>query len=131
MSAQATQPPNDNPSVRTALAVEVRHGRLCVFMPPTDRLEDYLDILAAVGAGRPPGVPEVDPLPEPRTAEPLNTGAPEQSETQAQEQAQARSDELEQALLSRAEQAAVLDLLTAGWFSGVGDWLRGSRSPHR
>ncbi|GAA0554172.1 uncharacterized protein (DUF2126 family)/transglutaminase-like putative cysteine protease [Rhizomicrobium palustre] len=41
-------PPVEGASVRTALTVEPRDGRLCVFMPPTDNAADYLDLLMAI-----------------------------------------------------------------------------------
>ena len=57
--------------VRTALTVEVRDGHVCVFMPPTEELADYLDLLAviestAAALNLPVHVEGYGPPPDPR-----------------------------------------------------------------
>jgi uncharacterized protein (DUF2126 family) len=57
--------------VRTALAIEPRDGKLCIFMPPVEALEDYLDLLSAAEAtaaelGIPIRLEGYPPPPDPR-----------------------------------------------------------------
>ena len=41
-------PRSENDVIHTALCVEVRDGRLHVFMPPMQRIEDYLDLVSTI-----------------------------------------------------------------------------------
>ncbi|HTV79000.1 MAG TPA: transglutaminase family protein [Steroidobacteraceae bacterium] len=69
--ATQTDPQPASAVTRTALCAEVREGVLYVFMPPTGRLEDYLELVAAVeGAAQSLQQPLIlegyEPPPDPR-----------------------------------------------------------------
>ena len=38
------------PPVRTAMSIEIRDGTLCAFMPPVEKADDYLELIAAIEA---------------------------------------------------------------------------------
>ncbi|NNL68193.1 MAG: IMP dehydrogenase, partial [Myxococcales bacterium] len=66
-------PPEPGPThpVRTALLVEPRDGRLCVFLPPTASAEEYVELVAAVEDacaehGTPVHLEGYGPPPDPR-----------------------------------------------------------------
>ncbi|WP_454630310.1 transglutaminase family protein [Bradyrhizobium cenepequi] len=38
------------PPVRTAMSIEIREGTLCAFMPPVEKVDDYLELVVAIEA---------------------------------------------------------------------------------
>jgi len=49
-AAKAAKPKKPEP-VRTAMSIEIRDGVLCAFMPPVEKVEDYLELISVVEAG--------------------------------------------------------------------------------
>ena len=48
MLPETTRLPAPAVAVRTAMTVEPRDGRLCIFMPPTETAADYFALLGAI-----------------------------------------------------------------------------------
>jgi uncharacterized protein (DUF2126 family)/transglutaminase-like putative cysteine protease len=44
------QQPRSSGGVRTAMSIEIRDGTLCAFMPPVEKIEDYLELVSAIEA---------------------------------------------------------------------------------